>query len=177
MIPDMQTTSSTAAAAKGEGHSVLPLPLPPRRPRRRSPSSSGALAMLTLLPVHAPAVPRVHVEPRHPNGTLRVLDRISGERLLVYTPRFTAQFDAGHRAGRWYVRPANHVGIDLRSHSFASSRAAIEAVTAGRWSKGPAVASRTVRLPRHTGAVPDKRPKITLRLRIHTEIPMVDESP
>ena len=169
MIPDLQTTPRTAPEDAGEGNSVLPLP-PPSRPRRRSPSSSRALAMLTLLPVHAPAVPRVHVEPRHPNGTLRVLDRITGEHLLVYTPRFTAQFDAGHRAGRWYIRPVNHVGIDLRSHGFATARAAIEAVTAGRWSKGTAVASRTVRVPRVIGAGLEKRPNITFRLRPQPEI-------
>ena len=164
MIPDLQTTPRPASDEAGEGKPVLPPP-PRSRPRRRSPSSSRALAMLTLLPVHAPAVPRVHVEPRHPNGTLRVLDRITGEQLLVYTPRFTAQFHAGHRAGRWYVRPVNHVGIDLRSHGFATARAAIEAVTAGRWSIGAAVAkpsrsgatsplAGSGKTARHLGAAP-----------------------
>ena len=124
-----------------------------------------ALAMLTLLPIHAPAVPRIHVEPRQPNGTLRVLDRITGERLLVYTPRFTAQFHAGHRAGLWYLRPVNQVGIDLKSHGFATARAAIEAVTAGRWSKGAAVAGRSDPVRRVIWPGLEKRPGITVQLQ------------
>jgi hypothetical protein len=124
--------------------------------------------MLTLLPVHEPAVPRVHVEPRHPNGTFRVLDRFTGEYLLVYTPRFSVQFEAGHRAGCWYIRPVNHVGIDLRSQGFTTARAAIEAVTEGRWSKGAPVAGRAGRAPHVIGAGPEKRPDNTLRLRLRT---------
>jgi len=99
--------------------------------------------MLTLLPVHATAVPRVHVEPRQPDGTLRVLDRPTGQQLIVYTPRFTQQFRAGHRSARWYVRPVTHVGSDPRSLSYPTARGAIEAVTAGRWSLGSSSATGT----------------------------------
>ena len=116
--------------------------------------------MLTLLPVHSPIVPRVHVEPCHPNGTLRVLDRFTGEQLLVYTPRFTEQFRAGHRAGNWYVRLVNQVGIDLKSHGFATARMAVEAVTAGHWSKGAAAAHRDDRVPRIIWPELEKRPDI-----------------
>ena len=131
--------------------------------------------MLTLLPIHAPVVPRVHVEPRHPNGSLRLLDRITGEQLLVYTPRFTAQFQTGHRAGRWYVRPGNHVGIDLRSHGFATARAAVEAVTAGHWSKGVAVADEAGRVPRVIWPQVENQPEITARPQ--RGISTTDESP
>lgn len=89
--------------------------------------------MLTLLPVHAAPLGRVHVGPKRPDGTLRVLDRPTGQMLLIYTPRFTAQFRAGHRAGRWYVRPALHVGAEPRSREFTSARSAVEAVEAGGW--------------------------------------------
>jgi hypothetical protein len=98
--------------------------------------------MLTLLPVHATSVPRVHVEPRQPNGTLRVLDRPTGQQLIVYTPRFNQQFRAGHRSGRWYVRPVTYVGSDPQSSSFTTARAALEAVTAGRWSLDSVTAHR-----------------------------------
>ncbi len=114
---------------------VGPTPASPRpRSRRRSISASRALAMLTLLPIQATSVPRVHVEPRQPDGTLRILDRFTGQQLIVYTPRFTQQFRAGHRLGRWYVRPVTHVGIDPTSQSFPTARGAIQGVSAGRWS-------------------------------------------
>jgi hypothetical protein len=98
--------------------------------------------MLTLLPVHATPVPRVHVQPRRPDGTLRVLDRPTGQQLVVYTPRFIHQFRAGHRSGRWYVRPATCVGSEPQSPGFVSARAAIEALTAGRWSLESLLANR-----------------------------------
>src|SRR5271168_901096 len=68
------------------------------------PGSAQALAMLTLLPVFATPVPRLHVEPKAPDGRLMVYDRASDKRFVVYTPRFRAQFNDGHRAGLWYVR-------------------------------------------------------------------------
>jgi hypothetical protein len=105
-------------------------------------SSSRALAMLTLLPIHATAVNRVHVEKRQPDGTLRVFDRPTGEHLLVYTPRFTEQFRAGHRTGRWYVRPLVYVGVRPQSPCFATARGAIEAVSAGSWSLSAAAMNR-----------------------------------
>ncbi len=156
MIPDTQSrpypahhsagqpeTMSSGARAGGVSSVGPTLTSPRPRSRRRSISASRALAMLTLLPVHATSVPRVHVEPRQPDGTLRILDRFTGQQLIVYTPRFTQQFRAGHRSGRWYVRPVTHVGVDPMSQSFPTARGAIQGVTAGRWSlrsssaKGP----------------------------------------
>jgi hypothetical protein len=102
--------------------------------------------MLKLLPVDAAAVPRVHVEPSRPDGSLRVLDRPTGEHLLVYTPRFNSQFRAGHRSGRWYVRPLCSVGVVPLGPGFATARTAVEAVSAGRWSFSGILADRR-RLP------------------------------
>ena len=56
------------------------------------------------------------------------------EHLVIYTPRFAQQFHAGHRQGRWYVRPATSVGSGPQSPGFATARAAVEASSAGRWS-------------------------------------------
>src|SRR5271157_2093628 len=156
MIPDTQSRSDPAHHSSGQPEtmpsgarsggvpSVGPTPVSPRpRSRRRSISASRAVAMLTLIPIHATLVPRVHVEPRQPDGTLRVLDRFTGQQLIVYTPRFTQQFRAGHRSGRWYVRLVTHVGIAPVSRSFPTARSAIEGVTSGHWSlrsgsaKGP----------------------------------------
>ncbi len=104
------------------------------KPRYRALSSRRALAMLAHLPIHAAPVPLLHVQPRLADGTLRVLDRPTGRQLIIYTPHYTPQFRAGHRARRWYVRPAAHVGCVPESPSFATARSAIEAVATGRWS-------------------------------------------
>jgi hypothetical protein len=99
--------------------------------------------MLTLLPIHTAPVKRVHVDKRQPDGTLRVFDRPTGQNLVVYTPRFTEQLRAGHRAGRWYVRPLLYVGLQPQSLGFASARGAIEAVSAGAWDlKAPSAKRR-----------------------------------
>ena len=90
--------------------------------------------MLRLLPLNVVAVPRVHVEPRRPSGTLSVLDRPTGQWLTLYTPRLTQQFQDGHRAGRWYVCPANSTSTKPRSPGFATKHAAVAAVASGRWS-------------------------------------------
>jgi hypothetical protein len=103
-------------------------------PRSRALSSRRALAMLECLPILAAPVPWLHVQPRLPDGTLRVLDRPTGRQLIIYTPQYTPQFRAGHRAQRWYVRPSAYVGCEPESPSFATARSAIEAVAAGRWS-------------------------------------------
>jgi hypothetical protein len=90
--------------------------------------------MLRLFPVAEAAVPRIHVESARADGAWRVYDRPTGQRLLVYTPRLNRQFQGGHRAGRWYVRPAGDLGAEPRGPGFATARAALDAVAAGRWS-------------------------------------------
>ncbi|WP_165221978.1 hypothetical protein [Aquisphaera insulae] len=94
--------------------------------------------MLSLLPVTEIPVPRVHVGGRQSDGSLRVLDRPSGESVVVYTPCFTQQFHSGHRAGKWYVRKLTHVGVIPRSRPYPTAKAAVEAVEAGRWALAPA---------------------------------------
>jgi hypothetical protein len=90
--------------------------------------------MLRLFPVEATAIPRLHVEHPRAGVGLRVLDRPTGQRLLVYTPRIDAQYQAGHHYGRWYVRLSGDVGVEPRGPSFATAKAAVEAVAAGSWS-------------------------------------------
>ncbi len=92
--------------------------------------------MLSLLPVHALPVPKVHVEPRRPDGTIAVFDRPTGTQLVVYTPRFDRQFRAGHRSGSWYVRPLIELGSEPVSQDFPTAKAAIQAVAEGSWRKG-----------------------------------------
>jgi len=107
-----------------------------RTERRRLgvyPNCAEAMAMLTLRPVFATPVPRFHIEPRLPTGTLTVYDRSSNEHVRVYAPRFSAQFRAGYRAGRWYLRPMTDVGTTPRSPGFRTAREAIAALDAGRW--------------------------------------------
>jgi hypothetical protein len=109
---------------------------PSRRPK--APTSARDLAMLNTAPLGGFALPRLHVEPRRADGGLRVLDRPSGTHVLVYTPRHTCQFNAGHRAGRWYVRSLTHVGGEPQSPGFDTARAAVEAVGRGDWRARPA---------------------------------------
>jgi hypothetical protein len=92
--------------------------------------------MLSLLPVHALPVPKVHVEPRRPDGTIAVFDRPTGTQLIIYTPRFDRQFRAGHRNGSWYVRPLIELASEPVSQEFPTAKAAIHAVTEGNWRKG-----------------------------------------
>ncbi|WP_148598052.1 hypothetical protein [Aquisphaera giovannonii] len=137
-----------------------------RRPRpvERTEAGSGgygnaarALAILSLLPVSEIPVPRVHVGGRQSDGSVRVLDRPSGESLVVYTPRFTQQFSSGHLAGRWYVRKLTHVGVIPRSLPFPTARAAVEAVEAGRWALStPAKPRQDARRPLRPWATPDE---------------------
>ncbi len=89
--------------------------------------------MLASRPVFATSVPRFHIEPRLPTGTLTVYDRSSNERVRVYSPRFASQFRAGYRAGQWYLRPMADVGTGPRSPGFRTAREAIAALSAGRW--------------------------------------------
>jgi hypothetical protein len=90
--------------------------------------------MLTQMPVSAAPVPRVHIGHRQPGGTLRVFDRPTGRHLMIYSPMHANQFASGHKAGLWYVRPANQSAAEPQGPGFASAQAAIEAVNSGRWS-------------------------------------------
>ena len=96
-FPQTQPTKgsdSQAPASAGRGR--------PSRVRYRpwNQGSRRALAMLRLFPVEAAPLPRVHLEAAGADSGLQVFDRPTGQRLLVYTPRFNTQFQAGHRAGR-----------------------------------------------------------------------------
>jgi hypothetical protein len=97
------------------------------------PGSAEALALLTLRPVQATPLPRHHVALRAPDGNLVVDDRATGERFVVYLPRFVYQFHAGHHAGQWYLRPVVDVGSAPQSAGFPGPRAAVEALRSGRW--------------------------------------------
>ena len=116
--------------------------IPPEAPVRKAkvqrppvyPGSAQALAMLTLTPVFATPVPRLHIEPKAADGRLIVYDRALGGRYVVYAPRFVSQFRGGHRSGHWYVRPLSDAGNAPRSVTFSTARAAIEALKTGRWS-------------------------------------------
>jgi hypothetical protein len=107
-----------------------------RRPT--APSSARDMAMLRLAPLDDFAVPRLHVEPRQVDGSLRVFDRPSGTHVLVYTPRHASHFRSGHRAGRWYVRLLTHVGGQPQSFDFGSAREAVQAVAQGGWKRDAA---------------------------------------
>ncbi len=78
-------------------------------------------------------LPRLHVSPRRADGRLYIHDRLTGAELLVYTPVLNSQFRAGHRAGRWYVRPSDEVGVTPRSVGFTTAREAVEAIARGAW--------------------------------------------
>ncbi len=109
------------------------LGFPQRRTRRRPFYATQSLRMLSLLPVGGTTVPRLHMERDKPNGMLRVLDRFTGQQLIVYTPRFTQQFRAGHRSGQWYVRPDSYIGATPLSQCFTTPKNAIKGVTTGHW--------------------------------------------
>jgi hypothetical protein len=129
-----KTKPSIGDATSAHGFSAAPRVTARPPSRKLSVPSARALAMLTLMPVGATSLPRLHVQRRQPDGTLRVLDRPTGQSLVVYTPRFVHQFYAGHRSGRWYIRPSTFVGSEPLSPGFATARAAIEALSSGLWS-------------------------------------------
>lgn len=110
----------------------------PARPQiaRRRPtiaSSSRDRAMLQVAPVESASLPRVHASHRQMGGSFRIHDRPGGEDVLVYTPMYRTQFEAGHRSGRWYVRPVTSVGGTPCSVPFESAKEAIEAVGRNSW--------------------------------------------
>jgi hypothetical protein len=104
-----------------------------RRRPRVYPNCANAIALLTAHPVFASPVPRFHVQPRLPTGTLIVYDRSSNEHIQVYSPRFAYQFRAGYRAGQWYLRRMHDVATAPRSAGFRTARDAIAALEAGLW--------------------------------------------
>jgi len=118
--------------------------------RPRCPGSLPALAMMTLCPVHTTPLPRLHVAPRAPNGTLMVYDRAWGEQFLVYSPRFIHQFQAGHRAGFWYLRPATGVESGPQSQGYATAHTAIEALRAGHRGLSTVIRDQSRKLARVT---------------------------
>jgi hypothetical protein len=142
----MTATTSNLAKSLDE-----PPPAPRKTRTTRLPfyrNCRQALAMLTLAPVFATPVPRLSVEPRSPDGGLRVLDRATGERYLIYTPRFRAQFQSGHIARMWYVRPVANAGVSVQSRAFPTAHGAIESVREGRWRPAGALAPGRARWPR-----------------------------
>jgi hypothetical protein len=125
-----QRTPSTASGSQNHNQTE-------RRRPRAYPNCADAMAMLSLRPVFASPVPRFHIEPKLPTGTLTVYDRSSNEYVHVYSPRFGCQFRAGYRAGQWYLRPMTDVGTSPRSLGFLTARAAIAALAAGSWRLAP----------------------------------------
>jgi hypothetical protein len=129
----MRATTTTTVPARG----IAPV-APVRKAKVQRPpvypGAAQAMAMLTLTPVFATPVPRLHVEPKAPDGRLIVHDRALGGQYVVYAPRFVSQFRGGHRAGQWYLRPVSDVENAPRSLAFPTARAAIEALKTDRWS-------------------------------------------
>ncbi len=91
------------------------------------------------------------IEPRRVDGSLVVRDPVTGDRVSVYTPRFNVQFQEGHEAARWYIRPVAAVGARPLSRSFPTAKAAVEAVEQARWRLDPPSASRPA--PRRTRVI------------------------
>jgi hypothetical protein len=89
--------------------------------------------MLRVAPIDSASMPRAHSAHGQVGGTIRIHDRPSGEDVLVYTPMFRSQFESGHSAGRWYVRPVASVGGAPSSLSFASAKEAVDAVGRNAW--------------------------------------------
>ena len=124
----------TEARADATATATKPGPAAPL-PRRR-PTAAGclqALALMAQYPTTRVPLPRLHVAPVRHAGTLFVLDRASGERFAIYTPKYEAQFREGHRAGLWYARPVDSTGSRPISRGFSTAREAAEALKQGRW--------------------------------------------
>ena len=75
------------------------------------PIHPGSSRAMLSIPRGLPAwAPRMHLGKRLPDGSFAVLDRATGERFVVYTPRFEHEFAAGARSFQWYIRPASLEG-------------------------------------------------------------------
>jgi hypothetical protein len=114
----------------------------------RCPGVLFAREMLMRHPVQTTALPRLHVSPRRPDGARLVYDRATGEQYEVYAPRVMEQFRAGHLAGLWYLRPAEEHATGPRSQSFATARAAVDAIREGRWARSERPRKPARALPR-----------------------------
>jgi hypothetical protein len=119
-----------------------------RRYKRRLRECQAAMAMLTLRPVFATAIPRHRVEPKAPDGTLTIHDRATRDSFVVYSPRFVHQFHAGHQAGKWYLRPLADLGTAPCSPAFPAANLAIDALRIGRWSISAEFSYRSSKSPR-----------------------------
>jgi hypothetical protein len=104
-----------------------------RRRQRKARECQAAMTLLTLRPVFATPVPRLHVEPKAPDGTLLIHDRATSDSFVVYSPRFHRQFHAGHHAGKWYLRPLQDLGAAPCSPAFPAAGLAVDALRTGRW--------------------------------------------
>jgi hypothetical protein len=82
--------------------------------------------MLSRQPIFAADVPRLHVGRTGADGSIQVDDRALDRRYLVYTPRLNSQFQAGYRAGLWYVRTPGDVELSPRSPGFPTAVAAVD---------------------------------------------------
>ena len=128
--------SNSSSQPRGNATEPRPNPTAAAAAPRRRPTAIGclkALAMLAQNPITHIPIPRLHVSPVKQTGVLTVLDRASGDRFAIYTPKFEAQFRAGHRAGLWYARPVNNPGAQPVSRGFATAKQAIDALKQGRW--------------------------------------------
>ncbi len=101
--------------------------------------SSRPRALLMQQPITATPVPRIHVGPCRPDGSITVCDRATGRTFLVYTPRRNSEFHAGHLAGLWYVRTSEDDGASPVSPGFPTTVAAIETI------RSPHVSARGTR--------------------------------
>lgn len=126
-------TPPDPVAPKGE--SVPPDPISRIRRTRlgRIPIHPGSeQAMLSVSRPEAPAwAPRMHAGPRAPDGSIEVLDRATGERFVIHTPRFEHEFAAGARAFLWYVRSADGGAGRPSSVAFPTAKAALAALERG----------------------------------------------
>ncbi len=105
-----------------------------RRGQRKVRECQAAMTLLALRPVFATPVPRLHVGPKAPDGTLLIHDRATSDSFVVYSPRFDRQFLAGHHAGKWYLRPLKDLGVAPRSPAFPAAGLAVDALRTERWS-------------------------------------------
>lgn len=110
---------------------------------RRSARGAAALLTLTVSPVRPDSVgPRRFEFSEFDEGSVMVSDRAAWTAYFVYVPHHGRQFNGGHQAQRWYIRPAGEVGNRPFSRPFASFAQAIDAIRDGSWDLAPSYADR-----------------------------------